>query len=343
MLLAHTIHDSYHVFPNFYCECFPHMKGKNHYNIPLALIFRQCLYSESDIASYILGWMSIIMSMISLFPQIIKNHVFQSASGLSIHLFIIWMIGDVTNLIGCIFTNQLSTQIYLAIYYVSMDVMIISQYCYYEVRWKDVIEKWKEIFYTMNHQICSGNRLKQSIHRSTSSSEQNTRSYTLLNTHALIQLFIMTTLVAWMFQSQEEEMWSSIFVRAQSHLQWNTRRANNCEQTTSDNSMYALGITCSYISCICYIMAYVPQIYKNFKKKSVKGLSLLMFLIDSLTQILYISSIIVFYAQQPHSYFDTVSVLPFIVGSVFTLIFSALILGQFFYYNNKRRNSLFKD
>ena len=56
-----------------------------------------------------------------------------------------------------------------------------------------------------------------------------------------------------------------------------------------------------------------------------------MFGIDSLTQLLYLASIIVAYAQ-PLATFDAVSTVPYIAGSVFTLLFSFLIVLQFYYY-----------
>lgn len=311
------------VFPSFYCECFPHMKGKNHYNIPIALIFRQCLYSESDIASYILGWMSILMSMISLFPQMIKNHVFQSASGLSLHLFIIWMIGDVTNLLGCIFTHQLSTQIYLAIYYVCMDILILSQYCYYQVRMKDLWETFskclihlkritRRIFRRMFTKI-----LKPTQSNTCDSNHSSTRVYTSLNSHVSIQLFTIMLLLFLFcnFPSSSLKLLVSPLriMRGEDEAfhSWNMNLVNefqespstvrttvrtlrqNCSHNTApttdqDSISYALGIACSYISCACYILAYLPQMYKNFKEKSVKGLSVSSLLLSLLIFLLKI-------------------------------------------------------
>jgi len=225
------------LFPSFYCECIPRIKGRNHYNIAFALIFRQCLYSNSDTISYILGLASLLTSMISLFPQIIKNFVWKSTSSLSIGLFIIWMVGDVSNLIGCLLTNQLATQLYLAIYYVTMDVIVISQYCYYEY----LIKIWKR-------------RQQLSVNENVPLVNEKTRLFS----HPWPSLLILLVLVVMSHPNMVTEAMSL---------------CNSQSDASNGEIEYIVGLVSSWISCMCYIVAYVPQILKNYKRKSVKGLS----------------------------------------------------------------------
>ena len=212
------------IFPDFYCECFPHLKGKNHYNVAIALIFRQCFYTNNDIASYILGWLSIIGSMISLFPQII------------------------TNLVGCILTNQLATQLYLAAYYVLMDIIIIGQYTYYEFK----IEKFKK-FITRIRNFTSSKK-------STQSSESTTVKTTTLPSHSLTNLLSILLCIIFL---------NSYYTLAQNE----TPPSCSYETPELSPSLYIVGTVCSYVSCLCYIAALVPQVVKNYKRKGVKGLS----------------------------------------------------------------------
>ncbi len=64
-------------------------------------------------------------------PQIFKNYQLQSASGLSIYFLGEWLLGDLSNLVGAILTTQASWQVVLAGYYVSVDVVLVSQYFWY--------------------------------------------------------------------------------------------------------------------------------------------------------------------------------------------------------------------
>jgi hypothetical protein len=41
------------------------------------------------------------------------------------------MLGDTANLIGCVYGHQQPVQVYTAIYFLAIDVVLVSQYCYY--------------------------------------------------------------------------------------------------------------------------------------------------------------------------------------------------------------------
>ncbi|CAG8782091.1 33783_t:CDS:2, partial [Racocetra persica] len=54
-----------------------------------------------------------------------------SADGLSLYFLLNWFLGDLTNLVGCILTKQLPFQMYLAMYFCTVDLVLFSQYFYY--------------------------------------------------------------------------------------------------------------------------------------------------------------------------------------------------------------------
>ncbi|KAF8682924.1 hypothetical protein RHS04_02327 [Rhizoctonia solani] len=64
--------------------------------------------------------------------QLWTNYRLQSADGLALPFLANWLAGDSTNLIGCILTNQLPFQTYLATYFVWIDTCLLVQYIYYE-------------------------------------------------------------------------------------------------------------------------------------------------------------------------------------------------------------------
>ncbi|KAL6068004.1 PQ loop repeat-containing protein 2 [Balamuthia mandrillaris] len=56
------------------------------------------------------------------------------AEALSATFLVIWLLGDITNLLGTILTQQLPVQLYTAIYFCLMDVVLLGQYCYYRFK-----------------------------------------------------------------------------------------------------------------------------------------------------------------------------------------------------------------
>lgn len=81
--------------------------------------------------SHALGYLSILCWLGAQFPQVIVNIQTQSVEGLALPFLANWLLGDITNLVGCILTHQLPFQTYLASYFVFVDVTLVAQYIYY--------------------------------------------------------------------------------------------------------------------------------------------------------------------------------------------------------------------
>ncbi|KIJ16758.1 hypothetical protein PAXINDRAFT_98569, partial [Paxillus involutus ATCC 200175] len=81
--------------------------------------------------SELLGYTSICCWLGAQFPQILENIRQQSCESLAWPFLLNWMLGDASNLIGCLLTHQLPFQTYLATYFCMVDCCIISQYLYY--------------------------------------------------------------------------------------------------------------------------------------------------------------------------------------------------------------------
>jgi uncharacterized protein with PQ loop repeat len=89
--------------------------------------------SPIDIAaiSGICGSISIACWVVVFSPQIIENFRRSSAEGLSVEFVIIWLAGDVFNILGSVLQGVLPTMIILAIYYTFADVVLLAQCFYY--------------------------------------------------------------------------------------------------------------------------------------------------------------------------------------------------------------------
>ena len=77
------------------------------------------------------GTFSFVVWLFAQSPQIYENYRRGSVDGLSPVFLTQWMLGDATNLIGCILTQQLPFQIAVATYFCCIDVCIMVQFVYY--------------------------------------------------------------------------------------------------------------------------------------------------------------------------------------------------------------------
>ncbi|KAF5377071.1 hypothetical protein D9757_007698 [Collybiopsis confluens] len=78
-----------------------------------------------------LGFVSILCWLGAQFPQILENIRRQSCEGIALPFLMNWLMGDISNLIGCVLTHQLPFQTWLAVYFVSVDLTLCIQYVYY--------------------------------------------------------------------------------------------------------------------------------------------------------------------------------------------------------------------
>ncbi|KAJ2081353.1 hypothetical protein H4R24_002411 [Coemansia sp. RSA 988] len=81
-------------------------------------------------------------------------------------------------------------------------------------------------------------------------------------------------------------------------------------------------------SAVMYIMAYVPQALKNYRRKSCEGLSMWMFLLSLVGNTTYALAIMVV-SLQPHYLAPYV---PWILGSLIPCLIQAIVLYQFYVY-----------
>ena len=93
--------------------------------------FDTCVPTYPALISTLLGSLSIISWLFAQLPQIYKNYKLQSTAGLSIYFLLEWCLGDTTNLIGAVLTKQATWQVMVAAYYTAVDCALVGQYFYY--------------------------------------------------------------------------------------------------------------------------------------------------------------------------------------------------------------------
>uniref|UniRef100_A0A915D650 Lysosomal amino acid transporter 1 n=1 Tax=Ditylenchus dipsaci TaxID=166011 RepID=A0A915D650_9BILA len=81
---------------------------------------------------WLFRWHYISVSMAHpLFPQLYENYRTKRCEGLSIFFLMFWMIGDTCNMIGAVLTHQQPLQQIIGVYYILQDMVLLSQYVYY--------------------------------------------------------------------------------------------------------------------------------------------------------------------------------------------------------------------
>eukprot|EP00008_Paramoeba_atlantica_P011378 CAMPEP_0201492828 /NCGR_PEP_ID=MMETSP0151_2-20130828/34860_1 /ASSEMBLY_ACC=CAM_ASM_000257 /TAXON_ID=200890 /ORGANISM="Paramoeba atlantica, Strain 621/1 / CCAP 1560/9" /LENGTH=195 /DNA_ID=CAMNT_0047879861 /DNA_START=580 /DNA_END=1167 /DNA_ORIENTATION=+ len=102
-----------------------------------------------------------------------------------------------------------------------------------------------------------------------------------------------------------------------------------CNTGSSESrELEILGITFAWTSATLYLSSRLPQIYKNFRRKSTEGLSFGMFVLTVCGNLTYSSSILLESTEKSY----LLNSLPYLVGSVGTLGFDLLVWVQFFMY-----------
>ncbi|XP_041112148.1 lysosomal amino acid transporter 1 homolog [Polyodon spathula] len=96
---------------------------------------RECAEDSRDMASLILGLLSIVCFMVSSLPQYHRSCKSGNMDqALSIWFLLGWLGGDSCNLIGSFLADQLPLQSYTAMYYVVADLVMLGLYLYYKMK-----------------------------------------------------------------------------------------------------------------------------------------------------------------------------------------------------------------
>lgn len=109
-----------------------HCEPTNDFLLRISATFHTCIPTPLACLSSTLGILSIIAWLFSQLPQIYKNWKISSTSGLSLFFLIQWGLGDLSNLLGATFTHQASWQVAIGSYYVFVDLCLVSQWLWYE-------------------------------------------------------------------------------------------------------------------------------------------------------------------------------------------------------------------
>lgn len=294
----------------------------------------------NEALSGIFGSISLTAWICLLIPQLLTNYKAQRADALSMGFLFIWLLGDITNLSGALFTNLAPTAIALASYFCLADIILISQVLYYNAKnarlnnrrgrrssREDTISPD-----STEHSPLLGRRRSTSLglpgsHRRAATHEESTldplrkvitgedetpdSNPWLHNALGLFAVYAVGTL-GW-FISYKAGAWDT------------DPNVGTSPPLAEDEPAYQIGTVLGYISALCYLCARVPQIIKNYRDKSCEGLALLFFLLSITGNTAYGLSLLT-YSQEPKY---LLTALPWLLGSLGTVIEDCVIFVQF--------------
>ncbi|PWN24495.1 hypothetical protein BDZ90DRAFT_214563, partial [Jaminaea rosea] len=266
------------------------------------------------------GTASFIVWLFAQSPQILTNYQRGSVDGLSLVFLGQWMGGDVTNLLGCILTDQLTFQKLTAAWFCLVDVVLMAQYIGSSHHGND---DEQDDYFVRRHPH-HGDTSRQSSRRNSRPSSRNSSRSNSRNTSAASSPRLGYT-------SSRQHSNSS----AHRHLAHtlSTLLSGTSPAPPPDApapSLLLLGRLLSWLCTLLYLTSRLPQIYENHTRRSVAGLSILLFISAFVGNALYAISILTSPLMDAEDdggdYFR--ECMPFLLGSAGTLVFDAVILGQ---------------
>ncbi|KAK4049795.1 putative vacuolar membrane transporter for cationic amino acids [Microbotryomycetes sp. JL201] len=257
-------------------------------------------------------------------PQLWLCVVQQSGEGLSLVFLIIWLAGDLTNLLGTVWQGLLPTMILLAFYYTACDVILIFQVFYYRRK----------------------RALYPHLYSSLASDDPASTAPVLANGHIAPPATEHDPLLsAYSAHGPSEHefdpkvrRWRNVlsyvggllFVVAIGLAAWwmSTDVPLGRKREVWDTKAQVVG----WISAFLYLGSRLPQIYKNMETKC-QGLSLMMFAFAVLGNVTYVASILLQSVAADHLLINA----SWLVGSGGTVFLDFIVLSQFFYYAGARK------
>ncbi|KAL8773097.1 MAG: hypothetical protein Q9203_002163 [Teloschistes exilis] len=291
--------------------------------------FHTCVPIPLALLSTILGSLSFVSWLFAQLPQVIKNYQLQSASGLSIYFLAEWLLGDLANLLGALLTDQAAWQVAVAVYYVTVDVLLVAQYLWYAYykSWREKSLDVEEDGYNGYEDDAPREALLETNRAPDASAPKNMKRATggksdgdpksVIQPKSTGDSLFRSLNNSWSWKEKHTTSSSYRSIRRPAHspttgVSPNTllvmclifavaSRASPLDllsqkhsSTTADepDSYELAGKVLSWTSTLCYLGSRLPQIYKNYKRSSTSGLAPSLFIAAFFGNLFYSTSLL---------------------------------------------------
>lgn len=256
------------------------------------------------------GGVSFASWLVALLPQLLETYKTKSVEGLSPVFVLIWFLGDVFSFAGCVLTEQMFFQYLLASYFLMNDMIMLGQYYYYGYHCKKHHHKF--------HHLHTGHS-----HSCEDPEYGATSSHTASTAGAIARASIPAVVVASQVGSSEAR-------------QLLTTGGYIALQQT--NYKFVLGTVFAWISAALYFFSRVPQLWRNYKRKSTDDVSPFLFGCCLIGNATYAISILVscdFIYGGDDRWPFFLNELPYMIGSAGTIVFDIVYFYQLWLYSYK--------
>ncbi|KAF8468393.1 PQ loop repeat-domain-containing protein, partial [Kalaharituber pfeilii] len=290
-----------------------HCSPSHQYLVQLSILFQTCIPTPLSLVSSVLGLLSITSWLFSQIPQLVKNYKNQSVEGLSPLFLLNWFLGDICNFIGAIILNQMFFQQAIGAYYVSVDFILMAQFLYYGVfgmgrKVLGYIEvpaivyvndegKYDERKAVIIEGLSlsppeSGPSSLASSYASSSIDEtKKKRAYSNgsgigMGRNAAQAVFMFATLVA---LTKDVSPFASV---TGATIEDNPSWVHESNMSEDWLNVDAFGVILSWVSTSLYCTSRIPQLYKNYTRRSTSGLSIMLFVAAFFGNLFYSTSLL---------------------------------------------------
>lgn len=299
-------------------------------------------------------------------PQIYINYKNKSADGISPSFLLLWFMGDFLSFTSCLLNDVvLNFQVYLSLFFLCNDVTLCYQYYYYNSVYP---RKYGNIEYSGSDDREESDKMvvdENSISKSESPAwTNNTSVHSTTNAihirsansnlghkapaHTSIQSISSSSL-------STNNSYGSINDNPQYLKALAVGAALNStivlalpiplnvmnEESHSLFNRESIGVVLAWCCTFVYVASRCPQLYKNYKRKSVNGISPILFgcaLVGNLTYTLSIlTSCDFIYGDEKSNFF--IKELPYILGSSGTVLFDFVYFYQRYVYRDSGKNT----
>ncbi|KAG6365535.1 hypothetical protein INS49_007146 [Diaporthe citri] len=283
----------------------------------------QPLNLDVEAISGIAGSISIACWVVVFSPQIIENFRRSAADGLSLQFVIVWLAGDVFNILGAVLQGVLPTMVILAIYYTIADIVLLGQCFYYRgFTWKDEVvpPAPKKKNNGRANGGGNGNGSGNGNHNNgrepderTSLLDQRERrgsdwSERLIHVNPIVPINEPSATPPPPASTLQAVAWNTvavIMVIGAGVAGWALSRGYGSDKQKHDGGEEPAGgddaihfdlwgQIFGYLCAVLYLGSRLPQLLLNWRRKSTEGLSMLFFLFACLGNLTYALSIFAF-------------------------------------------------
>ncbi|KAI1710067.1 PQ loop repeat domain-containing protein [Ditylenchus destructor] len=267
--------------------------------------FGDCVDTNLKILGFTIGFVSLLLWLVPLFPQLYENYRTKRCEGLSVYFLMFWMIGDTCNMIGAVLTHQQPLQQIIGVYYIIQDMVLISQFVYYT-------------------------RLYQA-----------NRQGMIAGSSIIVPVFLFGIFGLSSFLPSHTDVLSSVetgFKPGRRLVSDELLSESFGAPPIFDGYKDVAGYIIGSIAAICYFAGRIPQLLRNYYRKSCEGLSLAMFYIIVVANLTYGLSVIL--ETDSTGWIYLLRHLPWLAGSLGCCFFDMMMIAQYYYYARKNSRAM---